>query len=838
MHFAVLGLICSALLIQVPAKPAATSAAGKTTHKEVRLSGTNPGLQITPREMVITDARDARRVLVTARQADGNSVDVTSQASLKTTSDVVRIDKAGLIHPVKEGAATVLVGFEGLTATLPVTVKVSSEERPLGFEKDVMPVLSKAGCNSGACHGGAKGKNGFKLSLRGYDPKFDYDALINDLIGRRFNRAEPAQSLMLLKPTMGVAHGGGLRFPAGSRYYNILLQWIQEGVRYTDEKTGRVTGIDVLPGDILLGKAGQTQQMLVLAKYPDGSTRDVTAESIFVSSSPTLAEVSDAGLVKSLRTGEAAIQVRYQGQATSVSFTTVTDRPGFKWTQLPEHNFIDRLIDEKLKRLKILPSRLSTDAEFIRRVSLDLTGLIPDPKTVRVFLEDPTESRLKRSKLVDKLLASPEYVDHWSLKWGDLLQSNRRYLGEKGLWTYRSWIRKSIADNKPYDQFVREIIVAKGSTFQNPASNFFRVTQDPKVMMETVSQLFLGVRMMCANCHDHPFESWTQRNYYEMTAFFGGVARKEGAQSDEEVIYEKRDGFEVRHPKYGYEVPARFPFAATRRNSGSDPVADTAKPDEDRRERFANWLTSRDNPYFAAAISNRIWSYFFGRGIIDPVDDLRPSNPSSNPALLAALADELKKTNFDLRRLMRAIANSRTYQASYVVNEWNEEDETNFSHQRPRRLSAEQLLDAVARASGSGMIFEGMPEGYSAQQLPDPRVGMGGFLDLFGRPQRESSCECERRGDISLAQALNLVNGSIVADAVADAEGRVAKLILSGASDTKIVEELYLATLSRLPDEGELKMSTKHLKDGDNRAERAQDLLWALLNSHAFLFNR
>lgn len=835
MYLAMLGLICNALLIQAPANTAAPAEARKAMQKELRLSVAQPGLQIAPREVVITDPRDARRVLVTARQADGSSVDVTGQASLKTTSDVVRIDNAGLIYPVREGTATVMVTFEGLTATLPVTVKVSSQERPLGFEKDVMPVLSKTGCNSGACHGGAKGKNGFKLSLRGYDPKFDYDALINDLIGRRFNRAEPAQSLMLLKPTMGVAHGGGLRFPVGSRYYNLLLQWIREGVSYSDEKTGKVTGIDVLPGDILLGKAGQKQQMLVLAKYPDGSTRDVTSESVFVSSSPTLAEVSDAGLVKSLRKGEAAIQVRYQGQAISVSFTTVTDRPGFKWTQLPEHNFVDRLIDEKLKRLKILPSKLCTDAEFIRRVSLDLTGLIPDPKAVRGFLEDPAESRVKRSKLVDKLLASPEYVDHWSLKWGDLLQSNRRSLGEKGLWTYRSWIRKSIADNKPYDQFVREIIVANGSTFQNPASNFFRVTQEPKVMMETVSQLFLGVRMMCANCHDHPFESWTQRNYYEMTAFFGGVARKEGAQSDEEVIYEKRDGFEVRHPKYGYEVPARFPFAAARRSSTA---RDPTKPEESRRERFASWLTSGDNPYFAAAISNRIWSYFFGRGIIDPVDDLRPSNPSSNPALLAALADELKKTKFDLRRLMRTIANSRTYQASYMVNEWNEEDETNFSHQRPRRLSAEQLLDAVARASGSAMIFEGMPEGYSAQQLPDPRVGIGGFLDLFGRPQRESSCECERRGDISLAQALNLVNGSIVGDAVADAEGRVAKLLLSGASDMKIVEELYLATLSRMPDEGELKMSTKHLRGGDNRAERAQDLLWALLNSHAFLFNR
>ena len=458
--------------------------------------------------------------------------------------------------------------------------------------------------------------------------------------------------------------------------------------------------------------------------------------------------------------------------------TAVTEKAGFKWTQLPQHNFIDRLVDEKLKRLKVLPSGIRTDAEFIRRVSLDLTGPLPGPEDVRAFLDDPAESQIKRTRLIDKLLASPEYVDHWSLKWGDLLLSNRRFLGEKGVWSYRNWIRQSIAENKPYDQFVRDIVVASGSTYENPPSNFFRATREPKVMMESASQLFLGVRMMCANCHDHPFEPWTQRNYYEMTAFFGGVTLKDGAQSDEEIVYEKRNAYEIRHPKYGYVVPARFPFA------GPDHV----DSDKNRREQFADWLTSQDNPYFAVAISNRIWSYFFARGIINPVDDLRPSNPSTNPALLAALAADLKRNRMDLKQLMRRITSSRVYQTSYRSNEWNEDDEENFSHQRPRRLSAEELLDAVSLATGSNTDFEGVPKGYRAQQLPDSRVGVGGFLDLFGRPARESSCECERRGDISLAQALNLVNGGVVADAIADPDGRVARLILSGASDQKIVE--------------------------------------------------
>ncbi|HEY2933793.1 MAG TPA: DUF1549 and DUF1553 domain-containing protein [Acidobacteriota bacterium] len=824
--------LLAVMLLLGPFLQAAQHPGGNASHPARRAAPTARGrtasLEIQPAKIVLSSPRDLGRVLVTAVMPDGTRQDFTPKAQLNSISDVINIDRSGLIHPLKDGAASVEVSAGDMKTRFDVTVQGMAQNQEVGFVRDVMPILGKTGCNSGVCHGAAKGKNSFKLSLRGYDAAFDHAMLVNDLWGRRFNRADPQQSLILLKPTTRVAHGGGLRFPVDSPYYQTVSTWIAQGARFNDEKAGMVERLEVLPSEIMMARPGLAQQMLVVAHYPDGSRRDVTSESVFSSSSTSIADVSDTGLVTSIRKGEAVILVRYQGQFVPVGITALTEKRGFHWTPLPQHNYIDRLIDTKLKRLKIAAAPLCSDAEFIRRVSLDLTGQIPRPEDARAFLEDPAESKIKRSRLVEKLLASPAYIDHWTLKWGDLLQSNRRFLGEKGLWSFRNWIRQSIAENRPYDQFVREIIIAGGSTFRNPPANFYRVSREPKVAMETASQLFMGVRMMCAQCHDHPFEPWTQKNYYQMTAFFGGIALKEGADAGEEIVYEKRTDFQVKHPKYGYNVPAGFPFAAPAH----------VDPDRDRREQFAAWLTSRENPYFSMAISNRIWSYFFGRGIIDPVDDLRPSNPSANPALLAALANDLKKNNFDLKHLMRTIANSRAYQSSFRINQWNEDDEINFSHQRPRRLPAEQLLDAVSAATGSRIRFEGLPEDFLAGQLPDSTAGAGGFLDLFGRPARESACECERKDDISLGQTLNLVNGGTLADAIADPAGRVAKLILSGADDPTIVQEFYLASYSRRPEAEEMKRSLAYLRAGANRAERAQDLLWALLNSPAFLFNR
>ena len=708
----------------------------------------------------------------------------------------------------------------------------ASEVPQVTFLRDVAPILNKVSCTAGTCHGAAKGKNGFKLSLRGYDPQFDYEALLYDLGGRRFNRADPGRSLMLTKPTQEVPHGGGLRFDVGSDYYKTIYNWIAQGVPFGDPAKDSVAGLEVAPKEIFMQQPGGTTALKVLATYGDGTRRDVTREANLDSNTPDVAAISAPADVKGVRIGEATVLVRYQGKFVSVPVTVLNPAPGFAWKQLPENNYIDQLIDAKLQRLKIQPSGLVDDAGFLRRVSLDLTGLLPDPNEVRAFVADPTPTKLKRSRLIDKLIGSPAFIDHWTLKWGDLLQANRKYLGEKGVYAFDEWIRESFAANKPYDQMVREILSSSGSSYQNPAANFFRVTRDPKPTMEKTTQVFLGVRMVCTQCHDHPFERWTQNQYYEMSAFYSALAIRPGHEVGEEIVYNQRQDFDMKHPKDGRVVKPNFIVPASYGSSG--PIPD----DSHRRRALAEWVTARDNPFFAKSTVNRVWSYFFGRGIIEPVDDIRASNPPSNPAVLDALTKDFLDHNFDLRQLMRTITNSRTYQASLAVNEWNAKDGDNFSHAMPRRLSAEELMDALTTATGVRPNFPEVPPDTTAEQLPDPHVGADGFLDLFGRPSRESSCECERRSDLSLPQALNLVNGKTISDAVAEGNGRVAKAILSGKSDHDLVEELYLASFSRPPSAAELEQGLKYLGSGSRgRTALAQDLLWALVNSKPFLFN-
>ena len=694
------------------------------------------------------------------------------------------------------------------------------------YIKDVQPILNKVGCTSGPCHGGAKGKNGFKLSLRGYDPEFDYRAILHDLSGRRFNRTDPANSLVLLKPTQTLPHEGGLRLEKGTRYYETVLKWLSEGAPYGDPVSGAVTELTIEPKEFFADRVGPEQQLKVTATYADGSLRVVTEDAIYESNTPTVAEVSDAGLIKTVRKGEAAMLVRYEGKLSVVNVTAITDKPGFDWKDLPEHNYIDRFINAKLRRLKILPSEPASDAEFLRRVSFDLTGVPPTPEELTAFVDDT--SRDKRARKIDELMARPEFINHWAVKWSDLLQVNRAKLGDKGVWAFREWIRESLAENKPYDVMVRELITARGSTFRNPPANFFRFSSDAKAAMETTTQLFLGVRMVCAQCHDHPFEKWTQNQYYQLTAFFAAVDTKPGLDSDEQIVYDKRDDFDVKHPKDGRVMPAKFLFD----------VEDHGIRERELRASLADWLTAKANPFFATAMTNRLWSYFFGRGIIEPVDDIRATNPATNPALLEALAQDFLDHDYDLRHLIRTIANSRTYQLSFQTNEWNTDDETNFSHAYPRRLAAEQLFDAIHVAAGARPRYAQVPRNALAQDFPDPTVGQGGFLDMFGRPERQTSCECERRTDFSLVQALNLVNGATIADAIADPDGRIANLVLSGASDRQIVDQLYMAALSRLPRANERDLVLTYFAGKGNRAESAQDLLWALLNSNAFLFNR
>jgi len=797
-------------------------------------------LRLEPASLTLRDARDERRVLVLGVIDGGKTVDLTAQATFKAEGDSVEVGEQGFLRPKAKGETTVLVKAAEKEAKLAVKVE-AAEAASVGFVRDVQPILAKAGCNAGTCHGSAKGKNGFKLSLRGYDPDYDYQSLVTDLSGRRFNRVNVDDSLMLLKPLGEIPHEGQQALKPGSRWHQLLRQWIVEGAKLDDLKDGRAKKIELLPKEVEMDLAGRSQQFLVIATYADGSTRDVTREAHFSVSNTEVSDVDKGGLVKGLRRGEAALLVRYEGLYGTALLTIMGDRTGYEWVDVPENNFIDKHVHAKLRKMKILPSELAGDAEFMRRVYLDLTGLPPKTEKVRAFLDDKTPSREKRDKLIDELIGGTDYLEFWANKWADLLQCNSENLGQKSVWLYRGWIREQLAKNTPYDQFVRALITAQGSSWENPAVNYLRVLREPGKMTEDVSQTFLGVRFNCNKCHDHPFERWTQNQYYEMGAYFAQVGVKKGqigrdvifaeaggsfSITSEEVVYRKPEGGEVKHLKTDQVVAPHVPVGNAKATSA----------DGDRREPFVEWLTSKENPFFAKSMANRTWSYFMGKGIIDPVDDIRASNPPSNPELLDALTTDFVKSGFDVRELMALICKSRTYQLSIVKNKWNEDDTMNFSHANPRRLSAEQMVDALALATGTKPKLAGVPSGMRAVQIPDGMVTGNDFLLLFGRPKRQSACECERSSNLTLSHALSLINGPTISDAVNATDSRIAKLAESEKDDKKLVEEIYLNCLSRPPTEKEL--GAVKFDEKSNRLEVAQDLAWALLNSPAFLFNR
>jgi hypothetical protein len=796
-------------------------------------------LKLEPASLRLKDGRDEQRVLVTGIVDDDKFIDLTASATFKTTSGHVEIDPQGYIRPKSKGQVEILVSAGGREAKLPVIVEDAAKSE-VRFVREIQPILAKTGCNQGTCHGSANGKNGFKLSLRGYDPEFDYSALVNDLAGRRFNRVNVDDSLMLLKPLGEVPHEGRQAFKPGSREHQLLRQWIVEGTKFDSVKS-RATSINILPKESEMDLPGRSQQFLVIARYADGSTRDVTREAHFSVSNTEVTDVSPGGRVNGLRRGESALLVRYEGIYGTALLTIMGDRSGYQWAEVPENNFIDQHVNAKLRKMKILPSELADDVVFLRRVYLDLTGLPPKTDKVRAFLDDTTPSREKREKLIDELLGTNDYIEFWANKWADLLQCNSENLGQKSVWLYRNWIRQQVADNVPYDKFVRTLLTAKGSSYENPAVNYLRVLREPGKMTEDVSQTFLGVRFNCNKCHDHPFEKWTQNQYYELGAYFAQVGFKRGQVgkevifqeaggsfqiTSEEIVFHKYDGGEVKHLKTDAPVTPKVPVGD----------ATSVTPGADRRLPMVDWLVSPENPFFAKSMANRIWSYFLGRGIIDPVDDIRASNPPSNPELLDALTAKFVKDGFDLRKLMKAICQSRTYQLSIVKNKWNEDDTINFSHAHPRRLSAEQMVDALARATGTKPKLAGVPAGMRAAQIPDGMVAGNDFLQLFGRPKRQSACECERSSSLTLSHALSLINGPTISEAIAAPDSRIAKLVETENDDRKLVEEIYLSCLSRPPTKKELK--AVEFKSGADRLEVAQDLAWALLNSPAFLFNR
>jgi hypothetical protein len=633
---------------------------------------------------------------------------------------------------------------------------------------------------------------------------------------------------MLLKLTGTVAHEGGVLSRVGDPYYELIRSWIAAGVKL-DLDAPRVVSIELLPKKPIIALPEMQQQMKVIASYSDGAVRDVTAAAFMDSSLAEVVKADDDGLLTAVRRGEAAVLARYEGAYDATPIAVMGDREGFDWVDQPVNGEIDKLVYDKLQRFKILPSELTTDAEFIRRVYLDLTGLPPTIDEVRAFIADGRDTRVKRDEMIDRLVGSQEYVEHWTNKWADLLQVNRKHLSEKGAWAFRAWINHAVASNMPYDRFAHTILTASGSTFENPPAAYLRVLRTPEDVMENSTQLFLGVRFNCNKCHDHPFERWTQDQYYDLSAFFAQIGRKQGLKPDDEIVYDTVGHGEVNHPKSGATVEPTFPYGH----------ADLAQEGSNRREQFAHWVVSPQNAYFAKSYVNRLWSYLLGVGLIEPIDDLRAGNPASNPELIEWLTQQFVESGFDTQQLISTIAKSRVYQHSINTNEWNVDDRANYSHALARRLPAETLFDAIHQATGSEISFPGVPVGMRASELPDPSVqALGGFLNLFGRPPRESACECERTNNVMLSQALNLVNGPTIADAITDPTNHIARWVASTDDDGVVVEQVFMSVFCRPPTDAELQTGTQALTDAETRLVGAQDLTWALLNSPAFLFNR
>ncbi len=802
-------------------------------------------LSILPASIVLTGPGASQRLVVEGLFKDGHEEDLTSQAKLTSSRPwIASIDDQGLVHAVADGRAQLRAVYQGHESTAQVEVKDSKAPLVWGFRNQVLPVMTKMGCNSGACHGAAAGKNGFKLTLRGYDPEIDYLTLTRQALGRRTERLEPAKSLILLKPSLTIAHGGGQRFPVGSPEYQVISGWIAAGMPPPTESDPRIEDLDVLPRQVSL-RLGAEQQLLVRAHFSDGHTEDVTRWTKFTSGDEGVASVDDYGHVKMRGYGEAPVTVWYLSRVSfarlSVPFPNVLGAALFQ--RAPRHNTIDDLVLKKLQTLHIPPSRPASDEEFLRRAYLDSAGIVPTAAEVEKFLAD--RSPQKRARLIDELLARPEFVDYWAYKWSDLLLVSSERLSPAEMWSYYNWIRESVAANKPWDQFAREIVTASGNTRENGAANYYAIQRDPIDISENLTKAFLGMSITCARCHNHPLEKWTQNDYYGMANLFSRVRLKTGdfARSrralEDVTVYSSPTG-EINHPHLGRPLPPK-PLEA---------VALAPDSQTDRRVYFAQWLASPNNPYFARAVVNRVWRNFMGRGLVEAVDDIRATNPPTNEELFSALAQDFVKHGFDVRYLIRTIMNSATYQTAAEPNAQNAQDEKYYSHYIIRRLPAEVLLDAISQVTQVPEKFQGYPVGMRALQLPDTQVESY-FLTIFGRPPRLQTSESERQSEPSITQALHIINGDTLNKKLRASGGTLDMLLKLGLSDERVVEYFFLSAFSRYPTQSERKEILRDLRQatekqqmnsagrgtGDPRRPVLEDLLWAMLTSKEFLFN-
>jgi len=778
---------------------------------------------------LILSGADARLQLIVTGDFEGNkNRDITREVTLTTAPvSIISINALGLATPVADGKTTITAKTKDGTvaATLEVTVKDFTATPDVHFTNKITPIFTKYGCNSGGCHGKSGGQNGFRLSLLGFEPAEDYEYLVKEGRGRRLFPAAPDNSLLLLKSANIVPHGGGERISKDTFDYKLIRRWIAQGMPRGDASAPVVARIEVFPKHRIMAR-NDSQQLSVIAVYTDGSAEDVTHTAQFEANSKDMAEPDATGLIKVFeQTGDVAIMVRY---ASQVGVFRATIPLGAPVGDLPKSvNFIDELVFAKLKMLGMPPSQVSDDATFIRRVTLDVAGRLPDPARAAKFVADTDAN--KRGKYIDELLASSDYADFFANKWSSILRNKRRkatYI--RGTFTFHDWIRQSLIENKPYDQFVREVLAASGEVTQNPPVVWHREVTKAEDQIEDTAQLFLGVRLQCAKCHHHPFEKWSQKDYYSFTAFFTRVSRKPGDAQDEFRISHNRGEASMKHPKTGENLkPAGL---------GSPVLALSA--DDDPRQALVDWMSQKDNRFFAHSLSNRYWKHFFNRGLVDPEDDMRETNPASNPELLDALAASFIASDFDLKKLVKTICESTTYQLSSDPNEYNASDKQNFSRYYPRRLNAEVLLDSVDDLCATTTDFSGLPRGTRAVQIPD-RGGVNSyFLTVFGAPEGSSVCECERTSDANLAQCLHLLNSQEVQSKLSS--GR-AKTLASdkGRSHEERVTELYNNAFARSPDAHEMKIALAAIeKYGEKNVQWAyEDIVWALINTKEFMFN-
>jgi hypothetical protein len=780
-------------------------------------------LIVSPAQIVL-DSPEASQQLVVSTTTENGRRDVTSEIVLKVADNsIAAVEGRALVRPRSEGRTEIVVTMGSETVRVPVEVVKQRNPDPVSFRNEIIPILTKARCNSGGCHGKAEGQNGFKLSIFGFDAESDYAALMKNGKGRRISRTQPETSLLLLKATSEMPHGGGRKIDADSYRYNRVLRWIREGARLDPEasETGQIVSIEVEPREQILLTSG-TQQLRVTAIDRSGVRRCVTVEAEYESNANSIADVDQQGLVHgSDIPGEAAILVRYLGHVTSCRVTL--PRPGVTFKRPSETNFIDKLVWDQLARLGIKAGSPASDSEFLRRVYLDTIGTLPTSDEARKYLADVSPH--KRDQLIDDLLNREEYVDYWTMKWLDILRADQLKVTPQGTVAMHRWLRHSFQKNVPFDQMAREVLTVQGSTTAEGPGAFYKILKKPDEMSRAVSQLLLGVRIECAQCHHHPSERWSQEDYTALAGFFTGVKLKKLPNGTEAVV--SLGGNDLPHPRTGEPVSARALGAAE-----SDLTGLT-----DRRVALANWLTQPDNEFFAKAIANRIWAHYQGRGLVEPVDDIRETNPATNEPLMNELSRHMVKVGFDMRAFTRTLLKSRVYQLSSASNDSNREDQQNFSHATYKAIPAEVLLDAISQTTGVAEKFNGWPDGYRAIQVWDNRMPSY-FFRIFGRPVRATVCECERSGEPSISQALHLLNSPEIMAKIQHRNGTARRLANSKLTDDELIDELYLTTLSRFPNEEERSLMREAFSDsGAARTAAVEDVLWALLNTKEFIFN-